>query len=134
MRTCEDGRNGCDECTDYADEADGPPEFGCCLPDGECCMPGLHFPSECHTAADYERQHGTDWREPPNAGANRPWPIGATMNEEPAGQGPAEPTVRPLVERLQDEADLCRNDGANDIADLLDEATEALNYYERTRR
>ena len=48
--------------------------------------------------------------------------------------GPLEPTVRPLVERLQDEADLCRNDGANDIADLLDEATEALNYYERTRR
>lgn len=58
------------------------------------------------------------------------------MNEQkqPAVAGPAEPTVRPLVERLRDEADLCRNDGANDIADLLDEATEALNYYERTRR
>ena len=58
------------------------------------------------------------------------------MNAEtlPALAGQVEPTVRPLVERLQDEADLCRNDGANDIADLLDEATEALNYYERTRR
>ena len=33
-----------------------PPQFGCCLPPGECCMPGLHFPSECHTAADYERR------------------------------------------------------------------------------
>lgn len=56
MRTCEDGCNGCDECTDYADEDDGPPEFGCCLPPGECCMPGLHFQSECHTAADYQRR------------------------------------------------------------------------------
>lgn len=31
-----------------------------------------------------------------------------------------------LVVRLGDEADLCRNDGANDIADLLDEAKAAL--------
>lgn len=72
MRTCEDGCNGCDECTDYADADDGPPEFGCCLPDGECCMPGLHFPSECHTAADYERAHPLDWRAPPNVGAKAP--------------------------------------------------------------
>ena len=63
MRTCDDGCNGCDDCADYycgdeyGDEPHGPPEFGCCLPLGECCMPGLHFPSECHTAADYERAH-----------------------------------------------------------------------------
>lgn len=44
------------------DESREPPEFGCCLPEGECCMPGLHFPSECHTAADYERAHPLDWR------------------------------------------------------------------------
>lgn len=31
-----------------------------------------------------------------------------------------------LISRLQDEADLCRNDGAADIAALLDEAVEAL--------
>lgn len=31
-----------------------------------------------------------------------------------------------LVERLRNEADLCRNDGANDIASLLDEAIAAL--------
>ena len=31
-----------------------------------------------------------------------------------------------LISRLQDEADLCRNDGASDIAALLDEAVEAL--------
>ncbi len=31
-----------------------------------------------------------------------------------------------LISRLQDEADLCRNDGADDIADLLDEAVRAL--------
>ena len=31
-----------------------------------------------------------------------------------------------LILRLQDEADLCRNDGANDIAALLDEAVEVL--------
>lgn len=61
MRTCEDGCNGCDECTDYDDEPREPPEFGCCLPPGECCMPGLHFPSECHTAADYEREQFGGW-------------------------------------------------------------------------
>lgn len=31
-----------------------------------------------------------------------------------------------LILRLQDEADLCRNDGASDIAALLDEAAEAM--------
>lgn len=31
-----------------------------------------------------------------------------------------------MMERLQDEADLCRNEGASDIAALLDEAAEAL--------
>lgn len=31
-----------------------------------------------------------------------------------------------LVERLSNEADLCRNEGADDIAELLDEAVEAL--------
>ena len=31
-----------------------------------------------------------------------------------------------LISRLQDEADLCRNDGATDIAALLDEAVAAL--------
>lgn len=60
MRTCDDGCNGCDECTDYDDGDEGEPrerqDFGCCLP-GECCMPGLHFPSECHTAAMYEAAH-----------------------------------------------------------------------------
>ena len=31
-----------------------------------------------------------------------------------------------LIQRLSDEADLCRNDGATDIAGLLDEAQSAL--------
>ena len=31
-----------------------------------------------------------------------------------------------LISRLQDEADLCRNEGASDIAALLDESAEAL--------
>ena len=31
-----------------------------------------------------------------------------------------------LIKRLQDEADLCRNEGADDIASLLDEAANAL--------
>lgn len=61
MTRCFDlGCAGCDECTDYDDDdADEPRErqdFGCCFP-GECCMPGLHFPSECHTAAMYEAAH-----------------------------------------------------------------------------
>lgn len=53
-RCFDDGCNGCD------DEPREPPEYGCCLGD-ECCMPGMHFPSECHTAADYERTHGAGW-------------------------------------------------------------------------
>ena len=62
MRTCEQGCNGCEECVHWDDDEERDeepreaPEFGCCLPPGECCMPGLHFPSECHTAADYERR------------------------------------------------------------------------------
>ncbi len=31
-----------------------------------------------------------------------------------------------LIQRLSDEADLCRNDGATDIAKLLDDAVYAL--------
>ena len=31
-----------------------------------------------------------------------------------------------LIERLHDEADLCRNEGADDVARLLDEAADAL--------
>lgn len=31
-----------------------------------------------------------------------------------------------LIQRLRDEADLCRNDGAEDIGALLDEAAEAI--------
>jgi len=34
-----------------------------------------------------------------------------------------------LLERLSNEADLCRNDGADDIADLLEEAIRALKAY-----
>ena len=41
----------------YDEEPREPPEFGCCLPPGECCMPGLHFPSECHTSDDYDIHH-----------------------------------------------------------------------------
>lgn len=36
-----------------------------------------------------------------------------------------------LISRLQDEADLCRNDGAGDIAALLDEAATALEAEKR---
>ena len=37
-----------------------------------------------------------------------------------------DPIGQTLIQRLQDEADLCRNEGADDIAALLDEAAEAL--------
>lgn len=46
-----------DDCTGDGldnDEQRETTEFGCCLPPGECCMPGLHFPSECHTSDDYD--------------------------------------------------------------------------------
>ena len=42
--------------------------------------------------------------------------------------------VQPLVERLQDEADLCRNDGADDIAALLDEAVAEIRGLMQTLR
>jgi hypothetical protein len=48
------------------------------------------------------------------------------MNDDAAGQGPHERPVVPLVERLRDEAHLCRNEGATDIANLLDEAAEEM--------
>lgn len=34
-----------------------------------------------------------------------------------------------IADRLSDEADLCRNDGANDIAKLLEEAAATIDYY-----
>ena len=37
----------------------------------------------------------------------------------------------PLLERIQDEADLCRNEGAQDIANLLDEAARAIDEAQR---
>ena len=47
----------CEADHDYDDDG-----LGCCYP-GECCMPGLHMRSECHTAADIEAQ----FQETPNA-------------------------------------------------------------------
>lgn len=52
-----------------------------------------------------------------------------TETTQPTTAGQAEPPTQTLVERLQDEADLCRNEGADDIAALLDEAWQALSYY-----
>ena len=64
------------------------------------------------------------------------------MNE-PKATEPAESAVRssdllageselhkrnaPLLDRIAHERDLCRNEGANDIAELLDEAGKAIN-------
>ena len=36
-------------------------------------------------------------------------------------------THKPLLDRIASERDLCRNEGANDIAELLDEAGKAIN-------
>ena len=47
-----------------------------------------------------------------------------------AVEGPLDATVVPLVERLWAEADLCRNEGATDIADLLDETVRELQSLE----
>ncbi len=51
------------------------------------------------------------------------------MTKTAAGASPVDCNVRPVVERLQDAADLCRNEGADDVASLLDEAAAALSYY-----
>lgn len=44
------------------------------------------------------------------------------MTDPQAARSPA----RDIADRLSDEADLCRNDGANDIAALLDESVLEL--------
>ncbi len=86
MHTCPDCGQACtcngdiDDCLDICendadicvhdcgfsddDEDNG---FGCCYP-GECCMPGLHLLSECHTPADVEMQH----EETPNSTLDGP--------------------------------------------------------------
>lgn len=38
-------------------------------------------------------------------------------------------TTPDVIKRLNNEADLCRNDGAADIANLLDEAARAIDYF-----
>ena len=43
-----------------------------------------------------------------------------------AGLAPLKRPVETLLTRLQDESDLCRNEGAADIANLLDEASAEL--------
>lgn len=47
-------------------------------------------------------------------------PVEQTTRSDSVGQG------RGLIDRLNDKADQCRNDGADDIAQLLDEASAAL--------
>lgn len=47
------------------------------------------------------------------------------LNSTPPEQG--------LIERLSDEADLCRNDGADDIANLLITAAERIKVVEATQ-
>lgn len=79
-----------------------------------------------------ERQRLAKEREAIEAAKVVPTPIRSTdqVPAEPGlyivtdvGDQPAAPT---LVERLRTEAGLCRNDGAGDIAALLDEAANAL--------
>lgn len=46
---------------------------------------------------------------------------------EDAQNPPKQPDTRPsLVERLRTEADLCRNETADDVAALLDEAADYI--------
>lgn len=54
--------------------------------------------------------------------------------EAPAVGAQVQRSVRPLVERLQEEADLCRNEGATDIAELLDEAAAEVVALEQSSR
>jgi hypothetical protein len=51
------------------------------------------------------------------------------MSDTIAKNGEDDPERRPLVERIFEEADLCRTEGADDIAKLLDEAASAVAYY-----
>lgn len=50
------------EWEEFAGEEDREqPQFGCDFPE-RCCMPGLHFPSECHTAEMMEQLMEEDER------------------------------------------------------------------------
>lgn len=49
-------------CGDSDDWPVGDPDeeretFGCVFP-GQCCMPGLHYPSECHTVEMIQDMEG----------------------------------------------------------------------------
>lgn len=71
---CEDDADNCIHDCGFSDE-DEDDGFGCCYP-GECCMPGLHMLSECHTAEDIEQQNSDHIPDAgkmvtPNAGGTR---------------------------------------------------------------
>ena len=48
---CEADADAYRHCLGREDEDDA---WGCCYAPGECCMPGEHMMSECHTAEDAE--------------------------------------------------------------------------------
>lgn len=78
-----------------------------------------------------------------NAGAERPARKPMILESETISKLPEPSPVRssdllageselhkrnaPLLDRIAHERDLCRNEGANDIAELLDEAGKAIN-------
>jgi hypothetical protein len=51
----DDSVSACTHCATGPDREDDDPE-GCCYQDGQCCMPGPHRMSECHTAEMIEDQ------------------------------------------------------------------------------
>jgi hypothetical protein len=50
----------------------------------------------------------------------------STENQQSKTERPAAVDLHPLVRQLRDEADLCRNETATDIANLLDAAAKEL--------
>jgi hypothetical protein len=59
----DDSVNRCTHCETGPDIEDDDPE-GCCYPDGQCCMPGPHRMSECHTAEMIAEQFAANMTNP----------------------------------------------------------------------
>lgn len=55
-------RAPCPDCNNTPEPAEEDDEEGCCFP-GECCMPGSHLKSECHTPDMIEGSEHTTQKE-----------------------------------------------------------------------
>lgn len=95
-----------------------PTLLACPFCGGEAREAITHLPTGWFDSVECSKCDATVGPYPPPNEAITAW-------NKRASAAPVTPLAS-LVERLRDEADLCRNDGADDIAELLDEAATTL--------